>query len=110
MRGEAMNPRSRSAQLRRSASSPSHRHEPVRHTARTGAAAGFTLIELMIVVGIIAVLVAIAYPSYQQHIIKTNRTAAEGCLSEYSNYMERYYTTNLTYGQLPASGSTAATP
>ena len=58
---------------------------------------GFTLIELMIVVAIVAILAAIAYPSYTHYIIKTRRAAAEGCLSEYANYMERYYTTNLRY-------------
>ncbi|WP_449428015.1 type IV pilin protein [Rhodanobacter umsongensis] len=60
-------------------------------------ARGFTLIELMIVVAIVAILAAIAYPSYTQHVIKTRRTAAKACLSEYANYMERYYTTNLSY-------------
>jgi len=71
--------------------------------------AGFTLIELMIVCAIIAILAAIAYPSYTSYVAKTNRKAAEACLSEYSNYMERYYTTNLAYNQSgPASGSTAA--
>ncbi|OOG50295.1 type IV pilin protein [Rhodanobacter sp. C01] len=59
--------------------------------------AGFTLLELMIVVAIVAVLAAIAYPSYTQHVIKARRAAAKACLSEYANYMERYYTTNLSY-------------
>ncbi|WP_049623186.1 type IV pilin protein [Frateuria defendens] len=68
---------------------------------RCGAAWGFSLIELMIVVAIIAILAAIAYPSYTRYVAKTRRVAAEGCLSEYANYMERYYTTNLAYDKDP---------
>ncbi|HET9819096.1 MAG TPA: type IV pilin protein [Rhodanobacteraceae bacterium] len=70
---------------------------------------GFTLIELMIVVAIIAVLAAIAYPSYTNYITKTRRNAASACLSEYANYMERYYTTNLRYDQ-DSAGTTNALP
>lgn len=66
---------------------------------RVARSRGFTLIELMIVVAIIAVLAAIAYPSYTSYITKTRRNAASACLSEYANYMERYYTTNLRYDQ-----------
>jgi type IV pilus assembly protein PilE len=60
---------------------------------------GFSLIELVIVVLIIAILAAIAVPSYITYITKTRRNAATACLSEYANYMERYYTTNLRYDQ-----------
>lgn len=66
---------------------------------------GFTLIELMVVVAIIAILAAIAVPSYSAYVAKTNRSAAEGCLSQYANFMERYYTTNLSYAQ-----DTSSTP
>ena len=66
---------------------------------------GFSLIELMIVVAIVAILAAIAFPSYTNYIVKTRRVAATACLSEYANYMERYYTTNLRYDQ-----DTSATP
>jgi type IV pilus assembly protein PilE len=74
---------------------------PMRHGT------GFTLIELMIVVLVIAILAGIVYPSYTNFIIKTNRKAAEGCLSQYANYMERYYTTNLRYDKdLSAAANT----
>lgn len=66
---------------------------------------GFTLIELMIVVAIIAIIAAIAYPSYISSVVKTKRAAAEGCVSEYANYMERFYTANLRYDQNTAGGN-----
>jgi len=73
-------------------------------------ARGFTLIELMIVVAIIAIIAAIAYPSYINSITKTNRAAAKACLSEHANYMERYYTTNLSYYKDTAGTVLAALP
>lgn len=73
----------------------------------------FTLIEVMIVVVIIGVLTMIAYPSYQDYIIRTRR---EECMSEllnFANAMEREYSRNLSYLQLatgPAdTGQPAAT-
>jgi type IV pilus assembly protein PilE len=58
---------------------------------------GFTLTELMITVAIVAILAAIAYPSYQRYVVTTRRSAAEACLMELAQFMERYYTTHLTY-------------
>ena len=58
---------------------------------------GFTLIELMIVVAVIAILAAIAYPSYSEYIIKTRRASGSACMMEMAQFMERYYTTNMTY-------------
>lgn len=66
---------------------------------------GFSLIELMVVVAIIGIIAAVAYPNYQQHVLRSRRATAAACLIELTQFMERYYTTNMTYGGavLPAS-------
>ncbi|WNO59998.1 type IV pilin protein [Rheinheimera sp. MMS21-TC3] len=58
---------------------------------------GMTLIEIMIVVVIVGILVAVAYPSYQNHVLRSHRAAATGCLLELSQFMERHYTENMRY-------------
>ncbi len=58
---------------------------------------GFTLIELMISVGIIGIVVAVALPMYNQHIQTTRRTEATIALQDLAAKMERYHTMNNTY-------------
>lgn len=58
---------------------------------------GFTLIELMIVIAIVGIISAIAYPSYQDSVRKARRGDAEAGLVEAANNMERFYTENNTY-------------
>ncbi|MCL2875585.1 MAG: type IV pilin protein [Betaproteobacteria bacterium] len=58
---------------------------------------GFTLLELMIVVMVIAILAAVAIPNYQSYTIKTRRATAAACLVELSQALERFHTVNMTY-------------
>lgn len=63
-------------------------------TARRGSARmrGITLIELMIVVVVVGILAAIAYPSYQNQVRKTKRADGKAQLMETAQALERCYT------------------
>ena len=58
---------------------------------------GFTLIELMIAMVILAIIVAIAYPSYVAQVRKSRRAEAKAALLEDAQFMERTYTTSGQY-------------
>lgn len=79
-----------------------------RHRRRIPMAAGFTLIELMIALAVLAILAGIGYPSYTAYVLKSARTEAKAILMETTQDMERYYTTNNTYDG--ATVSSAVSP
>ena len=58
---------------------------------------GFTLIEVMIVVAIVGILAAIAYPSYDEYIKRGYRAEGQALLNDAAARQERYYAQNYKY-------------
>jgi type IV pilus assembly protein PilE len=71
--------------------------------------AGFTLIELMIVVAVIGILATLSYPSYQCYVERSQRSSAVAVMLEGSQFMERYFTTNNQYAQDTSGQPVSAT-
>lgn len=84
----------------------SSRRERVHPANNQGRAVGFTLTEVMIVVAIVAVLAAIALPSYTQYVVRSNRADAMAELLNVAQAMERCYTRFSAYN---AGGCAMAT-
>ena len=76
-------------------------------------ARGFTLIEVMIVVAIVAILAAVAIPSYRDYILRGQLVEATNLLSAGRANMERYFQDNRTYANVgsitPPSCATSST-
>ena len=68
-------------------------HSPLRR----GRSKGFTLLELMIVVAIVAILTTIAYPNYRDYVIRGQLVDATQGLAAVRANMERYFQDNRTY-------------
>ena len=60
-------------------------------------ASGFTLIELMIVIVIVAVLMGVALPAYQKQILRGHRAAAKAEIMEIANRQEQFLLANRAY-------------
>lgn len=67
---------------------------------------GFTLVELIVTVAIVAILASVAIPSYQEYVSKGRHSDAQGALMSFANAMERHFSSNNSY--LGAAGSQAA--
>ncbi len=71
---------------------------------------GFTLIELMITVAVVAILAAIAWPNYQESVRKARRADAQGVIMEGAQFLERFYTENNRYDQDSGGGAVTLAP
>lgn len=72
---------------------------------------GFSLIELMIVLTILAITIAIGYPSYRNQVMKTHRAEGMGELLDLADRLERFYSDRGTYaGATLGNGATDLRP
>lgn len=75
------------------------------HKSNAGVSGGFTLVELMVTVAIVAILAAIAYPSYRAQVMRSQRTEAKVALSNTAQGLERCFTRFNTYMDEDADGN-----
>ena len=73
----------------------------VRRTAH-----GFTLIEVMIVVAIVAILAAVAYPSYLESVARGKRADAKGALLKNVQWIEKQYSFSNAYNLMSDRSTT----
>ena len=70
---------------------------------------GFTLIELMVTVLVVAILASIAVPSYLQQVRKSRRSSAKSTMMDIANREQQYLLASRTYADNPALLATGYT-
>jgi type IV pilus assembly protein PilE len=74
---------------------------------------GFSLLELVIAMAIVAILASIAIPSYRSYVLKSHRTEAKTALLDAAALEERFFSTTNSYTATPSNlgyATAAATP
>jgi len=71
---------------------------------------GVTLLELMIVVAIVAMISAFAYPSYMQYVISTKRTVATSALLQIADRQQQFFMDNKSFSNDLTALGFAANP
>ena len=78
--------------------------------SRVAKSGGFTLVELMVALAIVAILSTVAYPSYIRHIAQANRAAVKAFMLNVANQQEQYLLNSRSYFLVGgSSGNTWAT-
>lgn len=70
---------------------------PMHPASRASRSAGFTLMEMMIVVAIVGILAAIALPNYSEHVARSKMVGAASRLGDLYSDLNRYFSDNRTY-------------
>lgn len=67
-------------------------------------AQGFSLIEVLVVVGVVALLATLAYPAYQDQVMKARRSTAKSALADAGSRQEQFFLNNKTYTTTVGAG------